>query len=186
MSEPEANAWFRGFCCVAGLGLAASGAALATGFSLDVKPGLWELQTSGQASGVPLIPPEALANLKPEQRLIAEATLLAIVAQANQPHLMQFCVTPEQLRQGLDLNRIGWKGCRRTVKSSSPMGLDMQMDCSGHDPMSGVVHLRVVDHATVAGDIDVQAGTGANGLSIRQNLHGKWLGAACGEVQSFD
>jgi hypothetical protein len=185
MGRHEVNAWFRGVCCVAGLGLAASGAGLAMGLSLDVKPGLWEIQTSGAASGAPQIPPAALAKLPPEQRAIAAAMLLAIIAQASMPHSMQFCVTPEQLRQGLDLDRIGGKGCRRTVQSSSPTGLDMQVDCTGHDRMSGVVHLRVVDRTTVAGDIDVHAGIGASSLTIRQNLHGKWLGAACGDVQPF-
>jgi hypothetical protein len=98
---------------------------------------------------------------------------------------MQFCVTPQQLQQGLDLNRVGGKRCHRTVQSSSPMGLDMQVDCTGNDAMSGVVHLRVVDRGTVAGNVDLHAGTGTSGVAIRQDLHGKWLGAACGDVQPF-
>ena len=149
MGRREMNA-FRGVCCVAGLGLAASSAGLAAGVSFDVKPGLWDIETSGAASGTPQIPPEMLAKLKPDQRAIAEAMLLAIIAQASMPHSMRFCVTPEQVRQGLDLDRIGGKGCRRTVQSSSPTGLDMRVDCAGHDRMSGNVHLRVVDRATVA------------------------------------
>ena len=178
----------RGVCFVAGVGvicLGSGGAGLAAGVSLDVKPGLWEIQTSGSTSGTPQIPPEALAKLKPEQRAIAEAMLLAIIAQASVPHQMRFCVTPEQVRQGLDLDRIGGKDCRRTMQSSSPMGLDMQVECGGHERMTGTVHLQVVDHATVAGDIDVRAGLGANSMTLRQTLHGRWLGAACGDVQPF-
>jgi len=184
MGRREVNA-FRGLCCAAGLGLAASGAGLAAGISLDVKPGLWDIETSGAASGTPQIPPEMLAKLKPDQRAIAEVMLLAIIAQASMPHSLQFCVTPEQVRQGLDLDRIGGKGCRRTVQSSSPTGLDMQVDCTGHNRMSGNVHLRVVDRATVAGDVDFRAGLGANAMTIRQTLHGRWLGAACGDVPPF-
>jgi len=179
------NPRFRALCCAAGLGVATSAAGLAAGLSFDVQPGLWDIETSGAASGVPQIPPDMLAKLPPDQRVIATAMLLAIIAQASMPHSMQFCVTPEQVRQGLDLNRIGGKNCRRTVQSSSPTGLDMQVDCSGHDQMSGNVNLRVVDRATVAGDVDFRAGLGANSMTIRQTLHGKWLGAECGDVAPF-
>ncbi len=168
-----------------GLGLAASGPCLAAGVSFDVKPGLWELQTSGSASGMPQIPPDALAKLPPDQRVIAAAMLLAIISQASMPHSMQFCLTPEQLRQGLDLNRMGGKDCQRTVQSSSPTGLDMLVDCTGREAMSGDVHLRVVDRGTVAGTVDVHAGQDPNIFTIRQNLHGRWLGAACGDVKPF-
>jgi hypothetical protein len=37
----------------------------------------------------------------------------------------------------------------------------------------------------VAGDVDFRAGLGANSMSIRQTLHGKWLGAECGDVPPF-
>jgi hypothetical protein len=183
MGRPDV---FRGVCFATVLGLTASGPCLAAGVSFDVKPGLWEIQTSGSASGIPQIPPDALAKLPPDQRVIATAMLMAIVAQASMPHTMQFCVTPEQIRQGLDLNRMGGKDCQRTVQSSSPTGLDMQVDCTGRDQMSGNVHLRVVDRATLAGDVDVHAGLGANSMTIRQSLHGRWLGAACGDVKPFN
>lgn len=176
----------RGICYGTNLALAMSGTCLAAQQSLDVNPGLWEIQTSGSASGMPQIPSDALAKLPPDQRAIAMAMLLAVITQASMPHKMQFCLTPEQLRQGLDLNRVGGKHCQHNIQSSSPTGLDMQVDCGGHDAMSGVVHLRVVDRATVAGNVDVHAGIGASSLAIRQDLHGKWLGAACGDVQPFE
>jgi hypothetical protein len=31
----------------------------------------------------------------------------------------------------------------------------------------------------------VHAGIGADSLVIRQDLHGRWLGAACGDVPPF-
>ena len=185
MGRREIDTGFRGLCLVTGLGLAAFGTCLAAGLALDVKPGLWEIRTSGSASGSPQIPSKALEKLPPEQRVIATAMLLAIISQASMPHTMQFCVTPAQLRQGLDLDRVGGKRCHHTVQSSSPVGLDMQVDCTESDAMSGAVHLRVLDRATVTGDVDLHAGSGANGVVIKQDLHGKWLGAACGDVQPF-
>jgi hypothetical protein len=116
MSWRELNPGFRIFCCAAGLGLATSAAGLAAGLAFDVKPGLWDIETSGAASGIPQIPPEMLEKLPPDQRVMATAMLLAVIAQASMPHSMQFCVTPEQVRQGLDLDRIGGKHCRHTVQ----------------------------------------------------------------------
>ncbi len=174
----------RDLCLMTGLGLAASGACLAAGLSLDVTPGLWEVSSSGSVSGMPQIPPEMLAKLKPDQQAMATAMALAIVLQAGMPHRLQFCVTPQQVRQGLDLDRIGGD-CRRTIRSSSPAGLDMQVECGGRDRVTGVVHLRVVDRATVSGDIDVHEGIGGTSAAIRQSLHGRWLGASCGDVRPF-
>jgi len=166
--------------------LSGSVAGSAAGLSLDVAPGLWEISTSGAVSGVPQIPADMLAGMQPEQRLIAQGMVLAIVAQASVPHRLQFCVTPQQVRQGLDLNRVGGRNCRRTVRSSSPAGLDMQVDCGGRDWMRGVVHLRVLDRSTLIGDVDVHEEIEGTSAGIRQSVHGRWLGAACGDVPSFD
>jgi hypothetical protein len=176
----------RGICCVAGLGLSWSVGCLAAGLSLDVTPGLWEVSTVGAVSGMPQIPPGMLAQMKPEQRLMAQAMALAIVAQAGVPHRLQFCVTPQQVRRGLDLDRVGGGDCRRTIRSSSPAGLDMQVACGGQDRMSGVVHVRVVDRSTVTGDIDVQENIGGTSATLRQTVRGRWLGASCGDVPPFD
>ncbi len=186
MGRTDMSSRFRGLYFATVAGLLVSGPCLAAGLALDVKPGLWEIRTSGSASGTPQIPPEALAKLPPDQRVIVTAMLLAIISQASMPHTMQFCVTPAQVRQGLDLDRVGGKHCHHTVQSSSPLGLDMQVDCTESDAMSGAVHLRVLDRATVTGNVDLHAGSGAHGVAIRQDLHGKWLGAACGDVQPFE
>jgi hypothetical protein len=176
----------RHVCFVAGLGLSGSVACLAAGLSLDVTPGLWEVSTVGAVSGMPQIPPGMLAQMKPEQRLMAQAMTLAIVAQAGVPHRLQFCVTPQQVRLGLDLDRLGGGDCRRIIRSSSPAGLDMQVACGGQDRMNGVVHVRVLDRSTVTGDIDVQENIGGTSAAIRQTVHGRWLGASCGDVPPFD
>jgi hypothetical protein len=177
---------FPTVCFVAGLSLAGSVACVAAGLSLDVTPGLWEISTSGAVSGMPQIPPGILAEMKPEQRVMAQALVLAIIAQASAPHRMQFCVTPQQVRQGLDLSRLGGRTCRQTIQSRSPSGLDMQVACGGEDQMRGSVRLRVLDRSTVIGDVEVREGANGAAAAITQNLHGRWLGASCGNVPPFD
>jgi hypothetical protein len=176
-AAPRACALFAALC------LGGSGLALAAGLSLDVSPGLWEISTSGSASGTPQIPPAVLAKMTPEQRVLAQALLLALVAQAKAPHVLRVCITPEQLRQGFDPDRMNHSGCRQSVQSSSPAHLDMHVECTGGSPLDGTVHVDAVDRRTVTGNVDLRAGPDGTGLTIRQSLHGRWLGAACGEVR---
>jgi hypothetical protein len=167
---------------MAGLTMAVSNGVFANGLSLDVTPGLWQISIAGSASGVPAIPPSALAKMSPQQRAMAEAMAMIIVSQANIPHELRICITPEQLRQGFDLNRVGHKDCVHDVRSSSPTHLDMHVACTGKDALDGTVHLNAIDRTTVSGDLDLRAGDAGAPLTIRQTLHGKWLGAACGDV----
>lgn len=177
------NTRIRQFSFVIGLMMAASNGVCASGLSLDVTPGLWRISTVGSASGAPEIPPSALAKMSPQQRAMAEAMAMMIVSQASIPHELQICITPEQIRRGFDLNRIGHKDCVHDVRSSSPTHLDMHVACTGKDPLDGTVRLNATDHTTISGDLDLRVGTTGSALTIRQVLHGKWLGAACGDVQ---
>ncbi|HTC07741.1 MAG TPA: DUF3617 domain-containing protein [Acetobacteraceae bacterium] len=177
------NICLRRVGCIAGLTMAVSNGVFASGLSLDVTPGLWQISTAGSASGVPNIPPSALAKMSPQQRAMAEAMAMVIVSQANIPHELQICITPEQIRQGFDLNRVGHNDCVHDVRSSSPTHLDMHVTCTGKDQLDGTVHLTAIDRTTVSGDLDLRAGDAGTALTIRQTLHGKWLGAACGDVR---
>ena len=114
---------------------------------------------------------------------MAQAMVMMIVSQAGIPHELQICITPEQIRQGFDLNRVGRKNCHHDVQSSSPTHLDMHVACTGKDPLDGTAHLNAIDHTTISGDLDLRVGAAGTALTIRQVLHGKWLGAACGDVQ---
>jgi hypothetical protein len=58
------------------------------------------------ASGVPVIPPEAMERMKPEQRVMLQGMLIALIAQAYTPHTARMCITPDQLRAGFDPNRV--------------------------------------------------------------------------------
>ena len=62
----------------------------------------------------------------------------------------------------------------------------MQVACGGEGRMRGAVRLRVLDRGTVIGDVEVREGEGGAAAAITQNLHGRWLGASCGDVPPFD
>ena len=166
-----------------GLALAISAtAALAARVSLDVAPGLWEFSTAGSASGVPVIPPEAMARMKPEQRVMLQAMLIALIAQANTPHTIKMCITPDQLRAGFDPNRLTYPGCHHQIGSGVTDHLDMHVECTGKEPLEGRLRVDAVNRRTLEGDLKVDAGRGPDGLSVRQSVHGRWLGADCGDT----
>jgi Protein of unknown function (DUF3617) len=166
-----------------GLALAISATAvLAAGVSLDLAPGLWEFSIAGSASGVPVIPPEAMARMKPEQRVMLQAMLIALIAQANTPHTVRMCITPDQLRAGFDPNRLSYPGCRHHLGSGVTDHLNMHVECLGEEPLDARLRLDAINHRTVEGDLNVDAGRGPDRLSVRQSVHGRWLGRDCGDT----
>jgi len=166
-----------------GLALAISATAVrAAGVSLDVAPGLWEFSIAGSASGVPVIPPEAMARMKPEQRVMLQAMLIALIAQANTPHTIRMCITPDQLHAGFDPNRLSYPGCHHHMVSGVTDHLDMHVECTGKEPLEARLRVNAVNQRTVEGDLKVDAGRGPDGLSVRQSVHGRWLGTDCGDT----
>jgi hypothetical protein len=170
---------------VLGTGIALTISATAVfgaGVSLDVAPGLWEFSIAGSASGVPVIPPEAMARMKPEQRVMLQAMVIALIAQANTPHTVRMCITPEQLSAGFDPNRLSYPGCRHHMGSGVTDHLDMQVECMGNEPLDARLRLNAVNQRTVEGGLKVDAGRGPDRLSVRQSVHGRWLGRDCGDT----
>jgi Protein of unknown function (DUF3617) len=166
-----------------GLALAISATAvLAAGVSLDLAPGLWEFSIAGSASGVPVIPPEAMVRMKPEQRLMLQAMLIALIAQANTPHTVRMCITPDQLRAGFDPNRLSYPGCRHHMGSGLTDHLDMEVECVGKEPLDARLRLDAINQRAVEGNLKVDAGRGPDRLSVRQSVDGRWLGRDCGDT----
>src|SRR5258705_225126 len=74
----------------------------AAGPSMDVKTGLWEITSTGATTGAPPIPPEALAQMTPEQRAKMESAMRAEIARNNQSHVSKSCITQRQLEKAPD------------------------------------------------------------------------------------
>ncbi len=79
--------------------------------ALDVKTGQWETTVSGQTSGMPAIPPEALSRLTPEQRAKVEA---AMGARGAKPIVSTSCMTKEKLEQAWNTGQVT-KTCTTSV-----------------------------------------------------------------------
>jgi hypothetical protein len=60
--------------------------------------------------------------------------------------------------------------------------LDVQVECMGKEPLDARLRLDAVNQRTAEGDLKVDAGRGPDRLSVRQSVHGRWLGRDCGDT----
>jgi hypothetical protein len=155
----------------------------ALGATLDVKTGLWEMSSSGETSGMPPIPPEALAQMSPEQRAQVQARMAAAMERSNKPDVTRSCITDKTLQRGLDFNEQERPNCKRTTISSTSSQIDVRMECTGEQKMNGTFHFEAVDRQTIHGNINMVVSSGANAMTIKRTMQGKWLGNDCGNVK---
>jgi hypothetical protein len=170
-----------GTATAAVLGIAGSG--LAQTATLDLKPGLWEITSTGMITGAPPIPPEVLANMPPEKRAQAEAEMQAAMARASQPQVARSCVTEDQLRRGLNFDDRPNPSCQRTMVSTSSSLLVVHEECAGNRHMVGDFRFAAINRETMKGDINVVMDNAANTTTMKRSLQGKWLGSDCGDVK---
>jgi len=164
-------------------GFCVSGVALAQTPTLDLKPGLWQVTSTGSMTGAPPIPPEVLANMPPEKRAQAQAMMQAAMARAAEPQVTQNCVTEDQLRRGLNFGDRPNPSCHRTIVSNTSSVLVVHEECTGDRPMVGNFRFTAIDRETMKGDINVVMTSGTDTTTMQRSLQGKWLGSDCGDVK---
>jgi hypothetical protein len=182
------NQWLirGGFGAGGAIVLCVAGAGLAQTPTLDLKPGLWQITSTGSMTGAPPIPPEVLANMTPEKRAQAQAMMQAAMARASEPQLTKNCVTEEQLRRGLNFGERQNPSCQRKIVTNSSKLLVVHEECAGARPMVGDFRFTALDRETMKGDINVVMGTGGDATTMQRSLQGKWLDSDCGDVKPKD
>ena len=175
----------RLFAAAIGLALLALFALQAQAAPFGATPGLWEVTTTGTASGVPPIPPEALARLSPEEKAKFLAAMQAMMAQQNKPHVAKSCLTAEQLQRGPTFAGRRDKSCKETVAKSTASDIEVHEACSegGRQTVTGTLRFRATSPRTIVGTADVTVGDGSRTMTMHRDISGKWLGADCGTVK---
>ena len=167
----------------AGLALGATLITAAIAATLDVKPGLWEVTSQGEATGMPPIPPQALAQMSPQQREQVMAAMQGAMAHANQPNVSRSCITRKMLERGWDPNQDHRGNCTQTQTSSTSRTLDARMVCTGEQQATGNLHIEALDSQTISGTFNMVMSGGSNTMTVKRTLQGKWLGSDCGDVK---
>lgn len=166
-------------CAAAGAAAAASAVTLVP---LAIRPGLWQMTVQSQTSGMPGIPPEALAHMTPQQK----ARIQAQMAAANGPHTFRQCVTAEELRKGWDWNRSRSSNerCTRTLVTSTASAMSMRLQCTGRNTSStGSIQFAAVGPGAVHGNVDFRVTTSNRTMTVKSTMNGKWLGADCAGIK---
>jgi len=150
-------------------------------YALDVKTGQWETTVTGQTTGMPAIPPEALAQLTPEQRAKVES---AMGARGAKPLVSTHCTTNETLKQAWNTGQIT-KACTTTLTTSSATKQEVHMECNQNGTKTiGTVKVEAVDSEHIRGSFQMTAAasdSGGHAMSMNYTFTSKWLGAACTE-----
>ncbi len=147
---------------------------------MDVKPGQWETTTTGQMTGVPTIPPEALAQMTPEQRAKFES---AMGARGAKPMVSTSCRTKEKIAQGWTTGQQNLKSCTTTVTASSSSKQEVHLECNQNGAKTnGTIKVEAVDSEHIRGSFQMtSAQEGNHSISMNYTFTSKWLGAACSE-----
>ena len=162
-------------------------AAQAAPITLNVKTGLWEMSMSGKTSGAMPIPPETLARMTPAQRTKMEAAMAASMAAMSAPHTYKECLTQKSMQQGFNTEEEGRGGaCKETVLTGTATVMEVRQECGGRSKTSSHVRFEATNNETVNGTIDTVMSEGGHTMTMQHTLHGRWLGAACGDVKPRD
>ena len=147
---------------------------------LDVKLGQWETTTTSQMSGMPPIPPEAMARMTPEQR----AKMQAAMNQAPHTQTRKSCLKKEDLEKGATFGEDR-KNCTRTVLTSTSSKMDVRLQCDEGSGMKTDATLKIeaLNSENVKGDIQAESSGGGNKMNMKSNFTAKWLGPVCGKTE---
>jgi len=148
---------------------------------LDVKLGLWESSFTNQMSGMPPIPPEALANLTPDQRAKIEETMKA--RSSGAPIIRKTCITQEKLDKYNSFTDDR-KTCTRTVTTSNSHKLEMRVECGEQgQKAAGTIRIEATDSENIKGTSQMVAGSGDHTMNVNGSFTSKWIGSDCGTVK---
>lgn len=149
--------------------------AAAAAAPLDVKTGLWETTSTTHVSGM-AIPPEALANMPPEQR----AKLAAMMSAHNgKAQTSKSCVTKADLDRPFQNPQGGTEHCTRTVVHSSATEAEYKIQCRGKQVREGIMHVQALSREQIKESFTMDTGS----ATVSHEGTSRWISADCGTVK---
>lgn len=167
---------------ISGLGYAAE-----PQVAMHVDLGLWEVTTTGAASGVPAIPEALLQRMTPEQ----QAKMQQMLAQRAQGQKFKECMTAEKRSKGFGNKDEDSGKCKVTVTTNTPTEFQAERQCTASDGDTTVsdykMHFNISGKHHASGTIDI-AITHADGkvTNVHSTVEAQWLGSDCGNVKNVE
>jgi hypothetical protein len=151
----------------------------------DIKPGLWEVASTTQMSGMPPIP--NLDKMTPEQRARIEG-MMKNMAGTPQTNTTKSCVTREGIDKAIaqaSSNRNN--SCAPKLVSATASKVVLHIDCSREKAevkSNGDITIERQDSEHFTGNGAMKM-TGANGhsMDMKWSMTGRFLSSNCGDVK---
>lgn len=167
-----------------GLALIYPAACWAADIPFDVKPGLWNMSTTVQVSGMPPIP--NLDQLSPEQRARIES---AMKGMSGHTMTTKSCVTKDSIEKAIaKANNNGKSSCSTKIVSSSASEIKIHVGCvpeSGAGVKTdGDITIDRLDSEHIKGSGAMKSST-ANGrtMDTKWSMTGAFASSDCGDVK---
>ena len=166
------------FAC-ASLSLAAIGAE-----RLNVKTGLWEIESLTQMGGVMPLSKELKARLTPAQIAKMQTDWKAEAAKGPERDVSQECLTEKDVER--PFQSADTKNCKQVFVNTSRTAQEVRLVCEGENKGSGVLKINTPTAQTMTGSLDLKFGEGAEVFTMKGTLKGRWLSDDCGDEAEDD
>ena len=147
----------------------------------DIKPGLWEMTSTVQVSGMPPIP--NLDQMTPEQRARVEGMMKNMGGAHS--NTTKSCVTRESIDKAL-ANATSSKNntCTNKLVSATSSKVVVHMECTGTMKSSGDMTFDRKDseHFSGAGTMKSAAANGRS-MDTKWSMNGTFVSSDCGNVK---
>jgi Protein of unknown function (DUF3617) len=154
----------------------------------DVKPGLWNVTSTMEMSGMPPIP--NLDQMTPEQRARVEA---AMKNMAGAPHTntAKSCITKEGIEKAIaKANSNQNNSCSPKLVSMTPSKVLLHIDCtreSSDMKSNGDMTIERVDSEHFKGSGAMQmAGARGRTMNMKWSMTGVFVSSDCGSLKPAD
>lgn len=157
----------------------------AAGPAFDVKPGLWEVSSTVQMSGMPPIP--NLDQLTPEQRARVESAMKNMSGKPT-TSTTKSCVTKEGIEKAIaEASSNRGNSCKPKLVNMTSSKVELHIDCSeerGSMKSNGDMVIERVDSEHFQGNGGMKmSGAGGRTMDMKWSMSGKYVSADCGSVK---
>jgi hypothetical protein len=154
------------------------------------KPGLWEVQSTTQGTGMPggggggmADMNEAMSKMSPEQRAMVERMMKERgVGAGAKPHSFRYCLSKEAAeREWAPPKPDADTECTHQVSSTSSSSANFSFNCKRKDgsTVEGQGRAHDLTPESYAAEIDMKMQHDGKPMEVHTQQSGKWLGADC-------
>jgi Protein of unknown function (DUF3617) len=153
--------------------------------AFDIKPGLWDVTSTVQMSGMPPIP--NLDQMPPEQRARIEAAMKKMSANGH-TNTVKSCITREGIEKAIaEANSNKGNTCKPKLASMSGSKVELHIECmqdNGEMKSNGDVTIerRDSEHFTGSGAMKTTGATGRT-MDMKWSMTGAFVSSDCGNVK---